>query len=78
METVEVLRIHLNAEGLSSLCIFKRLCFAARALVKVRPIEVKGAGARTDLNGAIKLRFSLMRTDQMRPWFFISRPSGSI
>jgi len=36
-------------------------------LVKVRPIEVKGAGARTDLNGAIKLRFSLMRTDQMRP-----------
>ena len=28
METVEVLRIHLNAVRLSSLCIVKRLCFA--------------------------------------------------
>ncbi len=49
METVEILRIHLNAEGLSSLRIVERLRFAARALMKVRPIEIEGAGARTDL-----------------------------
>ena len=58
-ETVEVLRIHLNAEGLSSLCIVERLCFAARALIKLRPIEVEGAGARTDLNGTVELRLRL-------------------
>ena len=33
METVEVLRIHLNAEGLSSLRIVERLRFAAGALI---------------------------------------------
>ncbi len=58
-ETVEVLRIHFNAEGLSSLCIVKRLCFAARALIKVRPIKVPGARARTDPNGTVELRLSL-------------------
>ena len=59
VETVEVLRIHLNAEGLSSLRIVERLRFAARALIKVRPIEVEGAGARTDLNGTVELRLRL-------------------
>ena len=58
-ETVEVLRIHLNAERLSSLCIVKRLCFAAGALIKVRSIEIEGAGARADLNGAVELRLRL-------------------
>ena len=58
-ETVEVLRIHFNAEGLSSLCIVKRLCFAARTLIKVRPIKVPGARAWIDPNGTVELRLSL-------------------
>jgi len=58
-ETVEVLRIHANAEGLSSLRIVERLPFAAGALIKVRPIEVEGAGARADLNGTVERRLRL-------------------
>ena len=58
-ETVEVLRIHANAEGLSSLRVLKRLYLAARALIKVRPIKVPGARARTDSNGTVELRLGL-------------------
>ena len=59
METVEVLRIHLNTEGLSALCIGERLRFAARALIKLLAVEVEGADARTDLNGTVELRLRL-------------------